>query len=118
VDIVIGEAEDPATRLEWQRKLVEQLRTSQAELMATLGDRYTNWLEYQATVSVRQQIDRLRARLGSGNSALPSNQVNPLVAALVAEQSRLNTELREWDMSAGAAESSDLLDEHLRRSGR
>jgi hypothetical protein len=115
VDIVIGEAEDPATRLEWQRKLVQQLRANQAELIAAFGDKYTKWLEYQAALSVRQQIDHLRARLGSGDIALQSNQVEPLVAALMAEQSRLEDDLRAWDMSTAAADSVDLLDEHTRR---
>jgi hypothetical protein len=115
VDIVIGDAEDPTTKLEWQRKLVQQLNANQAELIETLGGKYAKWLEYQAILSVRQQIDRLRDRLGSGDDALQSNQVEPLLAALVAEQSRLDDEMRAWDMSPAAAESADLLDEHLRR---
>jgi hypothetical protein len=114
VDIVIGEAEEPATRLDWQRKLVEQLRANQAELVAVLGDRYTQWLRYQATFQIRQQVDQLRARLGDGDDALP-REFGPLTEALVAEQLRLDDELRAWLTSAAAAGSPDLLDEHLRR---
>jgi hypothetical protein len=115
VDIVIGEAEDPATRLEWQRKLVQRLRANQTELMTELGARYTKWLEYQSNLAIGQQIDRLRSRLDHGDNALQPDRIEPLTAALVAEQLRLDNELREWDMSAAATESPDLLGEHLRR---
>jgi hypothetical protein len=115
VDIVIGEAEDSATRLEWQRRLVDQLRANQAELQAILGDNYTKWLDYQAKLSVRQQVDLLRARLGGGDNALRPARLEPLIEALIAEQRNLDDELRAWDMSAAAADSTDLLEEHLRR---
>lgn len=114
VDIVIGEADEPATRLQWQRKLVEQLRANQAELVAALGDRYTRWLQYQGSLAIGQQVERLRARLGDGDNALPRD-FRPMTEALVAEQLRLDDELRAWLTSAAAAESPDLLDEHLRR---
>jgi len=115
VDLVTGEAKAAGTAQPLQHKLVEQLRANEAELTAKLGNKYARWQDYQDALIVRRQVESLQSRLAAGRHVLAPAQVQPLIAALAAEQSRLDRQLHEWDMSPTAADSPDMLDEHMRR---
>lgn len=109
-----GAAQDPAARQEAQRRLLEKQSANEAELAAKLGSKYPKWQEYQGTRATRQQVDRLRSTLATGNDALSEAQTQPLVTALAAEQARIDQETREWERTA-ARSSSNMVEDQLQR---
>jgi hypothetical protein len=85
---------DAAAAQERQRKAQEIQLANQAEVTAMLGDKATRWQQYQQTLPMRRQVNQLKMSLGTGNNALSDTQGTPLIAALAAEQSRIQQERR------------------------
>lgn len=113
--LLTGQARDPAARLEWHRRIVEQQRANDAQLREALGSRYDKWQEYQSALSVRQQVSELNAILQPENQ-IPAAQLDPLITALTNQHFRLSQDLRQWNTSEAAINSPRLLDEHMRRT--
>jgi hypothetical protein len=83
-----------AAAQETQRNLQEIQLANQAEITAMLGGKATLWQQYQQTLPTRRQVNQLKMSLGTGNNALSDTQGTPLIAALAAEQSRIQQERR------------------------
>jgi hypothetical protein len=85
---------DAAAAQERQRNMQEIQLANQAEVTAMLGDKATRWQQYQQMLPTRRQVNQLKMSLGTGNNALSDTQGTPLIAALAAEQSRIQQERR------------------------
>jgi len=73
-----------------------QEREYQAKLRDLLGEAKTKELEnYMESRQTRMQVDRFRMQLG-GAEPLREDQVEPLIAALHAEQSQMQKEMQEF----------------------
>src|SRR5687768_13677987 len=69
---------DPAAQQELQRRLVEKEREHRSEQQAMLGNRYSQWEDYQSTAAARQQVNELRTSLGATGNPLSDAQVKAL----------------------------------------
>lgn len=94
MDATTDAGTDNAGTQEMQRKLAEQRRANDAELVAALGDKAAQWRTYQQSLPLRQQVAQLQLRLGGDNDALSDAQARPLVATLAAEKARIDGEQR------------------------
>jgi hypothetical protein len=78
-----------------KERLEAQEREYQAKLRDLLGEAKTAELEnYMESRQTRMQVDRFRMQLG-GAEPLREDQVEPLIAALHAEQSQMEKEMQE-----------------------
>ena len=78
---------------EMQRKMMELQQANDAESKALLGDKQAQWQQYQDTLPIRRQVGALQSSLGAAN-ALSDSQTKSVIAAMSAEQSRINEERR------------------------
>lgn len=80
---------DPAGMQEWSRKMQQRQRDNEAQLAGLLGGSgMQEWKEYQQTLGARMQVRQLRGILEGSSDPIRSDQVQPLVAAMAAEQQR------------------------------
>jgi hypothetical protein len=59
---------------------------SDAAIAALLGNRMSDWQQYQQSLTARRQVNQLRGQLAAIGSSLPQSQVRPLIAALNAAE--------------------------------
>lgn len=85
-----------------QRERMETARLAeQTRLREVLGEaKYAKYEEYLETGPSRQQVDRLRSEL-SGADALRDDQVEPLIAAMHAEQAQMVKDMQAYRESLG-----------------
>lgn len=85
------------------RERMEAARLAeQTRLREVLGDaKYAKYEEYLESSASRQQVDRLRNEL-SGADALRDDQVEPLIAAMHAEQAQMMKEMQAYTETLGA----------------
>ncbi len=83
------------------QELYEQdRREDQAKLRELLGEeKHARFQEYMESRSTRVQVDQLRPQF-TGEDTLRDDQVEPLIAALHVERTRLQTEQQEYRTSA------------------
>lgn len=110
--MLAGGSGSAAALEEASRGMMERQEAAERELQAMLGGRYPQWQEYQGTVAARQQVNQLRALLGSGENALSEEKAKPLIAALGAETARGTREYRERSAS-GESGSQSMLEDQL-----
>jgi hypothetical protein len=78
-------------------RVAESQRANDAELAALLGkQKLAQWKEYQASLQTRHQVERLRTTLSAGPEPLREDQIQPLVAAMYAEQELVKEELSDY----------------------
>jgi hypothetical protein len=70
---------------------MERQRANGAEIEAALGTKFPQWLSYQQTLPLRQQVAQLQSQLGDGD-ALSDAQARSLVTTLAAEKARIDQE--------------------------
>jgi hypothetical protein len=100
---------------EAQRKLLDRTIALEKEISKALGSKYPAWQEYQGTATARQQVDQLRALLGTGPDALSETQSKPLIAALGAEQTRINrVEQEKMNAAARGTQPVNMIEEQLK----
>lgn len=109
-------AQEPAARIETQRRLSDLARKQQAELQAHLGDRYGRWEDYRATAAVRQVVNTIKASLAATGNPLSDEQTEKLVVALAPEQKRLLNDEYARSISAATIESPNYVQESLSRT--
>jgi hypothetical protein len=98
-----------------QRKLLERQLANEKEIARTLGNKYPQWQEYQGTAAAKQQVSQLRNLLGTGQDALTEAQSRPLIAALGAEQTRINKEEQnKMNTSVRSSQPMNILDEQMK----
>jgi hypothetical protein len=96
---------------EWQKQMEQQQRDNQAQIASLLGDtQFQEWKDYQNSMGARMQVKQLRDTLGSSDP-LRADQVQPLVAAIAAEQLRYGAELQRNAGRAGKARSMSQSDQ-------
>ena len=83
-----------AARLEMARKDMQMRAANDAELQTLLGDKYPAWQAYNQALPQRRQVKQLQAVLSATDNALSDAQAKPLIAALAAEQSRIQQDER------------------------
>ncbi|MEO6079045.1 MAG: hypothetical protein ABIQ86_04605 [Steroidobacteraceae bacterium] len=103
-----GGAQDRTALEERARKAQERQRTNQAEVTAMLGSKYPQWQDYQKTLPARRQVNQLQSTLSNGVDALNDTQSRPLIAALTAEQARIQEEVRNAPRPAGGGPQNAL----------
>jgi hypothetical protein len=99
---------------EMQRRTTAMQQANEAELAATLGNKYPKWEEYQSSLQVRQQVSQLKNSLGTSGSTLSDAQSQQLITALAAEQKRINQETRNNPMSG--RNQQEILEQQLERT--
>lgn len=109
-------AQEPAARIETQRRLSDLARKQQAELQAHLGDRYGRWEDYRAMAAVRQVVNTIKASLAATGNPLSDEQTEKLVVALAPEQKRLLNDEYARSISAATIESPNYVQESLSRT--
>jgi hypothetical protein len=109
-------AQEPAARIETQRRLSDLARKQQAELQAHLGDRYGRWEDYRAMAAVRQVVNTIKASLAVTGNPLSDEQTEKLVVALAPEQKRLLNDEYARSISAATIESPNYVQESLSRT--
>jgi hypothetical protein len=105
-------APDPANQEEMRERrerAEEAQRVEESRLREVLGDsKFAQYQEYLASSPSRQQVSRLQSEL-SGADALRDDQIEPLIAAMHAEQTRMTKDLQafhkslSWENDASAA---------------
>lgn len=103
---------DPMTEeyLREQKERAEAAqRTEKARLREVLGEaKYARFQDYLESSMSRQQVDRLRTQL-SGADALRDDQIEPLIAAIHAEQAQMSKDMLayrdtlSWDGDSSAS---------------
>jgi hypothetical protein len=93
-DVLSPANRDPATLQARMAKRQADQQANEAELKATLGGKYSQFQEYKETLPTRRQVTDLRAVLNASGSSLSDAQARPLIAALAAEQKRIDQEAR------------------------
>jgi hypothetical protein len=92
-------APDPANEAEFRERrerAEEAQRAEESGLRAVLGDsKFAQYQDYIATSDSRQQVSRLQSEL-SGADALRDEQIEPLVAAMHVEQTRMLKEIEAY----------------------
>jgi hypothetical protein len=92
-------APDPANEAEFRERrerAEEAQRVEEAGLREVLGDsKFAQYQEYLATSPSRQQVSRLQSEL-SGADALRDEQIEPLIAAMHVEQTRMLKEIEAY----------------------
>ena len=79
-----------------QAQLEEMQRANDAERAALLGpQKFTQWKEYEASLGVRHQVLHLRTTLSAGPEPLREDQIEPLIAAMYAEQKQVDEALQD-----------------------
>ena len=97
-------SEERATRVtnreqfEATRKAAQMRRDAvDSQIAALLGQQdYAELKQYQATFAAREHVIDLRSALAAGNEPLRQDQVDPLIAAISAEQQRVSDEVRDF----------------------
>ncbi len=78
-------------------QLEEMQRANDAERADLLGtQKVAQWKEYEASLGARHQVLQLRTTLSAGPEPLRDDQVEPLIAAMYAEQKQVNEALEEY----------------------
>jgi hypothetical protein len=120
-------APDPANQEEMRERrerAEEAQRVEESRLREVLGDsKFAQYQEYLASSPSRQQVSRLQSEL-SGADALRDDQVEPLIAAMHAEQTRMTKDLQafhkslswEGDASAAMQKMSERQTEEMKAS--
>ena len=92
-----------------QRALSQQdKREDDARLLALLGEeKRARFQEYMASRSTRVHVDQLRPKF-TGADALRDDQVEPLIAALHVERTRLHAEQQEYRAQAHSDPSPNM----------
>lgn len=100
--------------------LQQRQQAHEAELQAMLGSKYPQWQDYSQTQVAWQQRRDLRAVLEAAGTPLTDAQGKSLVAALAAENRRINEERRHAaTVAAGqAASGADILFSRYTPEGR
>jgi ribosomal protein L12E/L44/L45/RPP1/RPP2 len=107
---VDGERPDAAKMQEFQRKAMEQQRTTEMELRRTLGDaKYREWQEYQSMAGVRWEADRVRNSLASAGVPLDENLAKPLLKKLHEQQMKMMQQAAASAASSNANASGRLV---------
>jgi hypothetical protein len=97
-------------------------REQHDKLRAVVGEaKATKYLEYIDSWPSRRQVENLRSELGEGN-ALRDDQVEPLIAALHVERTRMESEMSEYresldwngDTERSAQRLSDRMTEQMK----
>jgi hypothetical protein len=84
-----GRAPDPTAMQEWGKQMQKQQRDNEAQIAALLGDAgVQEWKDYQQTLGARMQVKQLRSVMEGSSDPIRSDQMQPLVAAMAAEQRR------------------------------
>lgn len=111
---MLGQAQDPAARQQLQRQIEEKQKANQAEIASMLGSRYPQYQQYQDTLPTRNQVNQLKAQLGTGSNALSDAQSKSLITALAAEQKRINEQPR-IAVAAGSNPQTFMAEQARRR---
>lgn len=83
--------------LEVQKVVAREQREDEEKLRAILGDEgYPKMQEYIESHPSRNRASQLRARLADGGDSLRDDQLEPLIATLHSEQSRLQQEVQDY----------------------
>lgn len=106
---------DPAAVQARIAKLQADRQANEAELKTMLGGKYTQWQEYKDTLPGRRQVTDLRAVLSASGNSLNDAQARPLIAALTAEQKRINDERFGSAAGAGNALLAQYSPENVKR---
>jgi len=89
-----NEEETRVRRLE----IEEAQRVEDADLAALLGEaKVPQWKAYQASLQTRYQVHQLRETLSASAEPLREDQMEPLIAAIHAEQKQLNDEMADYN---------------------
>jgi hypothetical protein len=108
---------DRAAAQELQRKIMEKQQANQAEIAATLGDKLPAWQQYQQTLPIRRQVNELQTALG-GSNALTDSQTKSVIAAMAAEQTRINEERRNAPPLPRAGTGNNTAEAQLQREAQ
>lgn len=85
---------------DWQQQMQQQRLDQEAQLAGVLGDaKMQQWKEYQQEMPARMQIKQLRNSLDGSPDPLRRDQIQPLVAAIGAEQQYSMAKMREYAMA-------------------
>jgi hypothetical protein len=91
---------DPESEEELRKRALqidEMQRANDAEVAGLLGKaKLAQWKEYQASLGARHQVLQLRTTLSAGPAPLREDQVEPLIAAMYAEQKQVAEALEEY----------------------
>jgi hypothetical protein len=109
---------DPA--MEQLRGSLVMTQSQEAELRNILGDKYDNWLAFGLAPEIRTDVMRFQDVFGPDANPLSDEQTESVVAALAAEQVRINRDMSNIPRRRGSEPQSSLqdeLDRTLRYSG-
>ncbi|MEO6081355.1 MAG: hypothetical protein ABIQ86_16540 [Steroidobacteraceae bacterium] len=101
-------ADGTPDRAEMQRRAQETQKANDAQIAAALGNKYSKWQDYQASLPTRRQVTQLQSTLGASGNTLSDAQSKSLITALAAEQARIDEDARRLPSAAGANPQSAL----------
>lgn len=101
VEASAGPVSDPATG----RVLIggSRQKEHEAQLSALLGNKYSQWKQYNLELPVRREVQDLTVILESDGMSLNNSMKAPLVAALLAEQKRIAQDMYASALGGGGA---------------